>query len=51
MADNEETVADEHGNYSDWIEIFNGDDEAVFLGDLFLTDNFNNPEKWQHAGY
>ena len=47
MADNEETVADEHGKYSDWIEIFNGDDEAVYLGDLYLTDNFNNPVKWR----
>ncbi len=47
MADNEKTIADEHGNYGDWIEIFNGDDEDVFLGDLFLTDNFNKPDKWQ----
>ncbi len=47
MADNEGTIADGLGNYSDWIEIFNGDDEDVFLGDLFLTDNFNNPGKWQ----
>ena len=47
MADNEVTVADEHGNYSDWIEIFNGDDVNVYLGDLYLTDNFNDPGKWQ----
>jgi hypothetical protein len=47
MADNDRTIADEHGNYSDWIEIFNGDDEDLFLGDLFLTDNFHNPGKWQ----
>jgi hypothetical protein len=47
MADNEETVTDEYGNYSDWIEIYNGDDEGVFLGDLYLTDNFNIPDKWQ----
>ncbi len=47
MADNEETVADELGNYSDWIEIYNGDNKTVFLGDLYLTDNFDNPDKWQ----
>ncbi len=47
MADNEATVTDEHGNYCDWIEIYNGDDEGVFLGDLYLTDNFSIPDKWQ----
>jgi hypothetical protein len=47
MADNEVTVADENGNYSDWIEIFNGDDVNVYLGDIYLTDNFNDPDKWQ----
>lgn len=47
MADNEETVADEFGNFSDWIEIYNGDDESVSLGTMFLTDNFNIPDKWQ----
>ena len=47
MADNEETVTDENGNYSDWIEIYNGDNKTVYLGDLYLTDNFSNPGKWQ----
>jgi len=47
MADNEGTIADENGNYGDWIEIYNGDYEDVFLGDLYLTDNFNNPGKWK----
>ncbi|MBU2555934.1 MAG: CotH kinase family protein [Bacteroidetes bacterium] len=47
MADNESTIADEHGNYSDWIEIYNGDSEPVFLGDFYLTDNFDSPNKWK----
>lgn len=51
MADNEEIVADEFGNFSDWIEIYNGDDESVFLGEMFLTDNFNIPDKWQLPGF
>jgi len=50
MADNEETVTDEHGNYSDWIEIYNGDNKEIYLGDLYLTDNFDNPGKWQLPG-
>ncbi|TFH37453.1 MAG: hypothetical protein E4G95_04790 [Bacteroidia bacterium] len=47
MADNSVTVADEIGNYSDWIEIYNGDTEDVYLGDKYLTDNLDSPNKWQ----
>jgi hypothetical protein len=50
MADNEKTVADEHGFYSDWIEIFNGDNREIYLGDLYLTDNYDIPDKWQMPG-
>ena len=50
MADNEATVTDEHGTYSDWIEIYNGDNKDVYLGDMYLTDNFANPDKWQLPG-
>jgi hypothetical protein len=47
MADNEKIVADEHGTYSDWIELWNGDSRDIFLGDFYLTDNFSNPVKWR----
>lgn len=47
MADNASSVTDEHGNYSDWIEIYNGDSESVNLGDFYLTDNLDSPNKWQ----
>lgn len=47
MADNEETVADEHGTYSDWIELYNGDIRDIFLGDYYLTDNYSDPDKWR----
>lgn len=47
MADNVKTVTDGHGNYSDWIEIYNGDNKDVYLGDMYLTDNFGIPDKWQ----
>jgi spore coat protein CotH len=47
MADNDYTIADEYGEYDNWVEIYNGDDEAVWLGDKYLSDNLSNPDKWQ----
>lgn len=47
MADNDSTIADEYGEYDNWVEIFNGDDTAVWLGDKYLSDNLSNPDKWQ----
>jgi hypothetical protein len=47
MSDNDSTIADEYGEYDNWVEIYNGDDEAVWLGDKYLSDNLSNPDKWQ----
>jgi hypothetical protein len=47
MASNDETISDEHGDFDDWIEVYNADDETVWLGDKFLTDNLSSPTKWQ----
>jgi len=46
LADNDSLFADEFGDYDDWIEIYNGDDVPVWLGDKFLTDNLGNFDKW-----
>lgn len=47
MAANDSTIADENGEYDDWIELFNGDSGPVWLGDKYLSDNINNPSKWR----
>jgi len=47
MAGNDTTISDEFGEYDDWIELYNGDTAAIWLGDKYLTDNLNNPDKWQ----
>ena len=47
MASNENTIADENGNYGDWIELYNGSETEIWLGDKFLTDNLDSPSKWQ----
>ncbi|MCB9295759.1 MAG: lamin tail domain-containing protein [Lewinellaceae bacterium] len=47
MASNDVTVADEAGEYEDWVEIYNYGTEAVYLGSRYLSDNPDNPTKWQ----
>ena len=34
-------------DYSDWIELYNPNEEAVNLQSVFLTDNFDIPTKWK----
>jgi hypothetical protein len=47
MASNDSAIADEYGEYDDWIELYNGDNISVWLGDKYLSDNLSNPNKWQ----
>lgn len=47
MASNDATIADEAGEFDDWLEIYNGSNEAIFLGDKFLTDDMTRPDKWK----
>ena len=47
MADNQATLADEDGAYSDWIEIHNPTPTPLSLAGWKLTDNADNPAKWQ----
>ncbi|MFV2067362.1 MAG: CotH kinase family protein, partial [Pirellulales bacterium] len=47
MANNDSTLADSDGNFSDWIEVHNPDDAPVNLSGWSLTDNANNLSKWQ----
>lgn len=46
MASNSSTIADEYGEYDDWVEIYNGSNQDIWLGDKYLSDNLNNPVKW-----
>ena len=49
MADNETTIEDpaESGEYPDWIELYNGSDDTLILNGLFLSDDLNDPTKWE----
>lgn len=46
MASNRKTLADEHGEYDDWIEIYNAEDRDVNLKGIYITDNLRIPDKW-----
>lgn len=47
MASNSSAVADEYGEFDDWLEIYNPDSFPVFLGDKFLSDEAGNMDKWR----
>lgn len=47
MAQNDNTVTDDFGAYSDWIEIHNGGAETVNLEGYSLTDDPADLRKWQ----
>lgn len=47
MADNETTIADEDGAFSDWIEVHNPDATAISLENWALTDKANNLTQWK----
>jgi len=46
MASNNATIADEDGDYPDWIEIYNSGDEPVNLSGFGLSDDYDNPFRW-----
>ncbi len=46
MASNNSTIADEDGDFEDWIEIYNSGDEPVNLSGFGLSDDYDNPFRW-----
>ncbi len=46
MASNDFTIADNEGEYDDWLEIYNYGTEAIYLGDKYLSDDEDEPNKW-----
>jgi len=47
MAQNETVLADEDGDFSDWIEIFHSGPGATNLHGFYLTDDAANLTKWR----
>lgn len=46
MLVNNNTIKDKYGNYSDYIEIYNGNQYDVNLYGYFLTDSMKDTRKW-----
>jgi hypothetical protein len=46
MALNENTQADQNGEFDDWVELYNNTNSPLELKDVFLSDDPNNPAKW-----
>ncbi|MFO7668983.1 MAG: CotH kinase family protein [Bacteroidales bacterium] len=42
--------ADEYGEYDDWIELYNNDVNTVWLDEVYLTDDFDEPLKYKIDG-
>ena len=47
QASNTETIQDPQAQYDDWIEIYNGGNEPVDVGGMYLTDDLDAPTQWQ----
>ncbi|TVQ12523.1 MAG: T9SS C-terminal target domain-containing protein [Bacteroidetes bacterium] len=50
MSSNGSVIADEDGDYEDWIELFNYGSEPVNLNGFFLSDDYGDPYKWKFPG-
>ena len=47
MASNLQTLIDDDGDSSDWVELFNYGNQTVDLEGSYLTDQFDNPARWR----
>lgn len=47
VASNEESLLDDQGNTSDWIELYNSSSAPINLKNWYLSDKMNTPLKWQ----
>ncbi|MEM6321451.1 MAG: CotH kinase family protein [Bacteroidota bacterium] len=47
VASNDQSFADEAGEFDDWVEIYNAGNTAFDLGGLYVTDDLTEPTQWQ----
>ncbi len=47
LASNATIMADQDGDYDDWVEIYNHSDGIVSFDSMYLSDSYNNLHKWK----
>ncbi len=47
LADNETTLADDQGDFEDWIEIYNDSPTAIDLAGYYISDDPTDDQLWQ----
>lgn len=47
LADNNSISRDNYGEFDDWIEIYNTDDNSIDIGGLYITDDYDEPFQWK----
>jgi len=47
LAANVTGEADPQGDYDDWVELHNAGDDALDIGGMYMTDDLDEPTKWQ----
>ncbi|MEE9431727.1 MAG: lamin tail domain-containing protein [Melioribacteraceae bacterium] len=47
QASNTKTIADDFGEFEDWIEIYNASEKSININGLYITDNFENLTKYK----
>jgi hypothetical protein len=47
MSNNQSTITDNNGDYSDWIELYNPGPSNINLHNYSLSDNIDSLEKWK----
>lgn len=50
MASNSTTVTDDQGDFDDWVEILNMGSVSIDIGGIYVSDDPENPTKWQIPG-
>ncbi|MDB4656096.1 lamin tail domain-containing protein [Flavobacteriales bacterium] len=46
VAENENTLVDEDGDFSDWLELYNAGAIQVDLAGMRISDDLDEPEQW-----
>ncbi len=47
LSSNGDTITDDDGDYSDWIELYNPTDSVIDISGYYFSDDTENPFRWQ----